>query len=335
MGFTLALYVNAFRDMIGGYDIYIYAEVYENLKYNGNIFNWEIGFHLVSVLLNFISSNRYFYFAILAFYFMFGFLFIAKRHNTKFNTYLIFFLIYCKLYFYSFVYLRQFLALMLIWFGLLYYINNNTIKGRVLTFLSILFHLSSLTSLLMFIRNKIFKRWTVFFLFILGSLLGFVTSASTIFSFFGTILDNNKAIQYGEQTTNVINYFYTIEAVILFLWLNVRYKFYFTQDIRQQLIFNSSALYMFILLIAVGNASAIRLSWFFLIGPILFITNEIEKNKNRKDTLFILFLVLIYFSLVYFRIMIYWDNGDFMPYKSIFNDILRHGQWEFMEYRSK
>lgn len=331
-GFLSALYVNAFRDMIGGFDIYVYGQVFENTKYNGNVFNWEWGFYNFSTLIYYLNSNRYFYFAVLAIIILVGFLRIAQKQDTRFNYYLVFFLIFCKLYLYSFVYLRQNLAMIIIWFGFMYYLDNQKIKGRALSVLSALFHTSGIISISMFLKNSIFKKSTVYIFFVIGCLLGLVLSTTKIFSLFGKFIGNDKASVYGE-IEGAFNFFYLIEASLLFLWLIIRFNIYKVQNYKYQIVYNASVIYMFFLLLAVTNATAVRFTWYFLIGAIMFISHEI--NINRKNRNLIILLVITYFSLIFFRIMIVWDNGDFMPYKSIFNDIPRHGQWEFMEYRSK
>ena len=44
-------------------------------------------------------------------------------------------------------------------------------------------------------------------------------------------------------------------------------------------------------------------------------------------------LVFVYYALVFFRLLIVYDDGDFMPYKSIFQDFNRNSQWEYMDDR--
>lgn len=332
LGFLSATLINAFRDMIGGYDVYIYAEVYENSDYDGNVFKWEWGFYNLGRLIHFFSGNRYFYFAIIATIIMSSYLIVAQKQKKRFNYYLVFFLIFCKLYFYSFVYLRQSLAIIFIWFGFLYYVNNQRLNGRLLSLIAGLFHISGLVSLSMFLKRSIFSRNTVFFLFISGFLFIFVSSTTQIFSILGRALENDKASIYGENGS-LFNFFYLIEAAILFLWLSIRFKVYNLESYKYQMVYNASTLYMFFLLLSVTNATAARFTWYFLIGPLMFIVHEIESRRKNSDL--ILLSVLLYFSLLFFRVMFVWDGGDFMPYKSIFNDEPRHGRWEFMEYRSK
>lgn len=330
LGVLSAIFINAFRDMIGGFDIYVYAQVFEYSDYDGNIFKWEWGFYHFSRLIHFFSGNRYFYFAVLATIFMLSFLRIAQKQDRRFNYYLIFFLIFCKLYFYTFVYLRQNLAMILIWSGFIYYLDNQKIKGRCLSLLSVLFHNSGIISFLMFIKTSIFSKNTVYIFFVLGCLLSFVFSTTQIFSILGGVVENDKASIYGDMESSS-NFFYFVEASILCFWLAIRFNVYKLENTKYQIVYNASVFYMFFLLLAVSNATAARFTWYFLIGPLMFIANEININKKNKNLIFL--LIIVYFSLIFFRVMTVWDGGDFMPYKSIFSDEPRHGRWEFMEYR--
>jgi hypothetical protein len=61
-----------------------------------------------------------------------------------------------------------------------------------------------------------------------------------------------------------------------------------------------------------------------------YIFTFIENERARK---LFLNLTLLYFSALFFRLLILYDDGDFMPYKMFFQDFDRGGMFDFMEYR--
>jgi len=62
--------------------------------------------------------------------------------------------------------------------------------------------------------------------------------------------------------------------------------------------------------------------------PLIYNFSEGVNSKRVFKT-----AVYTYYTLLFFRLMILYDGGDFMPYKSIFQDFDRQGRWEFYEYK--
>ena len=328
-GFLLSLFINSFRDMIGGYDIYIYAQYFENVKENGNFLKYESGYYFLNLLLYNIYPNRYFLFFVIGFLLLLSFLFFSIK-VTKRLAFFVFFLIFCKLYFYTFVYLRQILAVVIVWFGFYFLFKGNRRFFLIFIALGSLFHISALIGIVVLFAKKIFNIKSVILIFILGLVLGFFVNTQQIFMILGGFFDNNRLIS-NSNNNNLVNYFYFLEAVSIYIWLMLRYDFYKKENYRNQMIFNLSLIYVFLNLLTINDATSLRMTWFFLIGPILFFLNELNSNIKQKGILF--FGIIIYFSIIFIRIMIVWDGGDFLPYKSIFQDEPRFGRWEFLEYR--
>ena len=90
-----------------------------------------------------------------------------------------------------------------------------------------------------------------------------------------------------------------------------------------------------IIIFSITNATFIRFGWYYFsflcLGfPLVFrFIESINLKKLFRNTIF------VYYSLVFFRLMLSFDGGDFYPYKSIFQDFERQGRWEFMEYKSR
>ena len=328
-GLVLSIFVNSFRDMIGGYDIYIYSQYFDNVLENGNFLNYELGFYYLNVILNYVYADRYFFFAILGLIFILSF-YIFSVKVTKKLSFLVFFLVFCKLYFYSFVYLRQMFAVILVWFSFYFILEKNKKYFIIFFVAACLFHVSAAIAFFAFFMKKIFNIKTLILLFILGLVLGFFVNTQQLFMLLGGFFDNQRLIS-NSGNENAINYFYFLEATLIFIWLLARYDFYKKQEYKMQIVFNLCVVYVLFNLLTISDATALRMSWFFLIGPILFFVSELNSNIKGKNILF--FFIIIYFSLIFLRIMFVWDGGDFIPYKSIFEDGPRFGRWEFLEYK--
>lgn len=326
-GLVIGTFVSAFRDMIGGYDIYIYAQYFEYIEYK--ILPYEHGYYLYNLFLSFLSTDRQILFICTAILFSIAIYKISNIKNIRYYT-VVLFIIFCKLYFYSFVYLRQILAVIIVWWGLYYLVNNKKNFFIFLVLLASSFHLSALIVLpLYFMTNRI-KINNIILIYIVGFLFGVIFNMQTLFGFLGSAIDDQR-IQEGGTNALQLNYFYIIEATLIFFWILLNYKLYNKYEKDKIIIFNISIYYVFFVLLTVKDATAVRMCWYLLIGPAwLFAYNLDTRFKGYR---FFCIIVLLYFSIVFFRTMFLWDGGDFLPYKSIYSDVLREGRWENLEYR--
>jgi hypothetical protein len=327
----VAILFSGLRDMIGGYDVYIYAEVYEIPTSQIMKFpTFEIGFRWFYYLLRQISDNRYFMFFICAVLIMASHFFTVKKHSPI--IYFSLFILFCKFFLMSFVYLRQGIAMGIIWFSIGYILKKDFLRFGFLIILAFLFHKSAIIFLpIYFIANIKFNQLNMFVV----TLCALVISVSPLTSFFMTLIsdniDNDRIAVYVSKSGG-INIFYLIEAVLLiYLLLKFRTQFYKTQ--KGTLILNGLFLYILINIMSLTNASFVRFGWFyfiFLVLAIPYIYNFIKQIEIKK--VFKLG-VYVYYSLLFFRLLIVYDDGDFMPYKSIFQEFNRNSQWEFMDKR--
>ena len=142
---------------------------------------------------------------------------------------------------------------------------------------------------------------------------------------------NDKLSTYVSLSSD-INIFYFLEVILLiFMMLKFRNKFYETK--WGTLILNGFFGYILINVMALTNASFVRFGWYYFIFIVLglpFIYSFIKEVKMRS-----LFknLVFVYYSLVFFRLLLVYDDGDFIPYKSIFQDFSRNSRWEYLDDR--
>ena len=160
-------------------------------------------------------------------------------------------------------------------------------------------------------------------------MLGLTPLISYMTSFIGDVSGISKLSKYGGNQGG-INFFYILEAFgLAFLAiLTTQSKVFFTK--KQSLFFNLFVVYVATNLLVLRDATALRYSWYYLIGLAVAIPHIIEYIKNKPTRMIIKFSVVLYFSALFIRTLLIWDGGDFSPYKSIFQDFDRNGRWEHM-----
>ena len=327
--------VSGFRDMIGGFDVYVYGEVYEIDNIRMFLYpNFEWGFKIYYFVLKLFSSNREFLFFVTAVLMISLHSTLIKKLSPLFG--LSIFIYFCKFFLMSFVYLRQGLAMGIIWFAIPFLLDKKYGKAFLMVALAFFFHKSSLVFLpFLLIANY---RFTAFQLISLTFLL-FVVVVSPLGAYFTELLasssGNEKLARYAEKSTG-INVFYALE-VLLFGVLAVLFKpiMYGSEHKNAVLFYNGFVVYVWVILFALTNATFVRLAWYFFIFVPLALptTLHVLKDVNLKQVFKV--TLIVYYSAIFFRLLLVYDGGDFMPYKSIFQDFERNGMWEFMEYRDR
>ena len=147
----LAIFVGI-SDMLGGYDRYIYASLFDNIAdaVDGNVsilttfylYKTELGYCLWNLLVAQITSNRYIFILLttLLMYFMF---YRAIKQNTE-NPMIALVIFMALTFFFSFTYLRQMLAASIGWQALQYVRKKNLKMFLLWVGLAITFHNSAI-----------------------------------------------------------------------------------------------------------------------------------------------------------------------------------------------
>jgi len=326
-----------FRDMIGGFDVYIYGEMYETtterlLNYEA----FEIGFRYYYMVLRIFSENRYFMFFTTAFIVIVIHFQILKTHSKV--VFFALFIYFCKFTLMNFVYLRQIIAMCFIWYSIKFVIKRKLFYYCIFLFIAFSFHKSSILFFPIYFIYKT-KISTLKMLFVLiGTLFIALTPLSLfLFSSLAESADNDKVNIYLEATNGgavAINFFYFLEILlIIILMLKFRTQFYLTQ--QGTFIFNGMFAYILISALALTNATFVRFGWYFFIFVIVGMTHIYTYIEDKKQKKMFKNLTFLYFGLLYLRLVFLLDGGDFMPYKAFFQDFDRHGNFDWMEYRTK
>jgi len=329
---TIMVLFAGFRDMIGGFDIYIYCNVYEwNIIFIYLFDFFEMGFRLFLIALHLFSPRREFFIFATALIMLFLHMRVLKKHSNL--PYFAIFIYFCKFYLFSFVYLRQGLAMGIIWLSIPYIMNKSYIKAILLIALAFTFHKSALIfAPILFVSNRRFSTFQL----ISGIILFLIIFLSPIGKFLGSFLAeasaNQKLAGYVKDTS--INIFYVIE-LLLFTTLALLFRKYFYQYKQTMLFFNGFILYLLVSVVGLTNPTFVRLTWYYFVFVALSLPYMLYFLKEVNLRIAFKSFIALYYAMVFFRLLISYDDGDLMPYKTVFQKGERNGMWEFMEYRGK
>ena len=327
------------RDMLGGYDSYIYAEVFDltSDELDRNINYWktsaielnptELGYGFYNVFLAYITANRYVFFFLTAI-----FVFYSLYHHvcrlSKY-PYLSFFILFCIWYFFSFTYIRQVMAACIAWYAIPYAIQRKPIPFFLIVGLAATFHNSALLFLAVyFLAEKRFTKKQILQFSALSLLIGLTPIGHFLFGVLGGSINEAKAAGANAHDSSG-RLDYVLEAAF-FLTL-IYYKY---DDIpnnkKSTCMLNIAILFIFVLTFFVRFSDGGRMSWFFLIGIACTMSQISMKSKKNIDVKFVTIIVM---TLLYFRIVFGW-GVLLTPYKTFLTDGVRKGDfiWEDYEY---
>ena len=329
----LTICTAGFRDMIGGFDVYIYSQVYESSILTIDNFQFfEPGFVIFFRILNYVNSDRAFMFFVTSVIILGGHYYFFKKLSIW--PYFTFFIFFCKFYLMSFVYLRQGIAMVLVLWAISYLVKKKYFPTLLISILALFFHKSSIVFVpFIVLAYYRFSYIQIFFLAFMVAVLSLSGIGAELIFEFGQSTENEKLTMYALKSGG-INYFYVIEGLlIVILALKFRHKFYLNR--KNIIYFNGILIYGLIIIFSITNATFIRFGWYYFsflcLGfPMMFrFITDITLKKLFKNVIF------VYYSLVFFRLLLTFDGGDFYPYKSIFQDFDRQGRWEFIEYKPR
>lgn len=328
-------FVVGMRDMIGGYDVYVYGEFFDGLSLNDfsngvylHQLLFERGYTLYCYLIHLFSDNRYIFFFVTS---VVSYLLVFK--SLKFcKTFILFslFLFFCKYFLMSFVYVRQFLAMGVVWLAIPFIIKRKFWKFFLIVLLASTLHTSAIVFFpTYFICIKKLSKRILILGMMFSILLGLTSVIKYLFSFVGSESGLEKVVAYGSTESNSINYFYLFESLLLGISI-VKCRSNLYSNVDNICLTNVAYCYVCFSFLTMRDATILRLIWYFIIGFIYVIPKICYYLKNSMP--FIKPLVLLYFTLLFFRLLFLWDNGDMIPYKTFFQNESRNGRWEYLEY---
>ncbi|MDD4533962.1 MAG: EpsG family protein [Prevotella sp.] len=315
-------------DMLGGYDRYIYGQVFDytadDRAIGVNLFTTtaflyadkEFGYALYNYLVTYITSNRYIFILITTLV-VFGMLY---RHIIVYSRYPVmsFFILFCVFYFFTFTYFRQVMAVCVAWYAIPYAIQRRPIPFFAIIILAMTFHNSALLfSGIYFVANYRFTKKQIYYVILGALLLGLTPISSFLFNSIGGAVNEEKADLSASQVGGA-RIAYIVEAGF-FLYIILKRYHRVGWDKKSLCMLNTALGFIFILCFFVRFPDGGRMSWYYLIGVASCLSEIMVKENKRSD---IRLISIFIFIVLYLRILNLWGI-QLRPYKSFLTNGVR------------
>ncbi len=324
-------------DMLGGYDRYIYAELYDGmadfnhtggnpwLSYSFEFYDNEFGYGTFCALLTYVTSNRYI------------FIFIATmviyalliRSLTKYVDNMPFAVVMFMAlwFFFTFTYLRQVIGATIAWLSIQYIIKRDWKRFLLVMFIAYSFHNSAIIFLPMyFVPVRKFSQKQVLVVMAAALLIGLSPVPQALFAAYGeTDADRVNAGSYAKDAG--FRWAYLIEAAF-FLYVILRNYKNISNHAKDVVMLNIALVFCAILLVFIRSENGGRLGWYYMIGVMCTLSNICVKNKKllAQGT-----LILIVSFFLYYRILDAWAF-NMTPYKTFLTPGHTAAEWIYEEY---
>ena len=336
----LSLFVG-FSDMFGGYDRYIYGEIFDNIAdattikgdYSDsllyNFYSSEIGYTFLNVLISFFTENRYIFILIVTLI-IYTLLFVSiKKYTVNYPLAIILFL--GLWFFFTFTYLRQVLGATIVWLGIQYVIERKFWKFLVVFLIAFSMHNSAIIFFpLYFVPRRKFSPRLIVGIMLSLLILGLSPLPNSLFQ----VYESNSIVERHADynASGGLRIPYILEA-FFFLYLILKNYSDIPNDKSYIVLMNMALIFCGILLLFVRSENGGRLSWYYMIGLIATITSicTFKTNIQNKIPLFLIGLSLFLYLRIYTGWQVY---INLYPYKTFFTNGFRSGDysWENYEY---
>lgn len=332
----LALFVGV-SDMLGGYDRYIYCELFDGLaddiREGSNPFlstgflfyGDEKGYGLLTIIIAFLTSNRYIFIFIVTLV-IYAMLFVSIKRYTK--DYPVAVMLFLGLwFFFTFTYLRQVLGATIAWLSIRYIVKRDFWRFVLVWFIAFMFHNSSLIFLpFYFVPIKKFKPQYVVLAMLLCLIIGLSNIPLNLFESYSAISSQRINVE-GYVVDAGFRGAYMIEAVVFLFLILIPYK-RIKKDPQEIVLLNMALAFCAMLLLFAKSENGGRLSWCYVIGVVATLSNITFKYK--RNSAYSLGVVLLSFML-FLRITISW-GVLLWPYKTFFTNGVREDDYIEQKY---
>ena len=324
--------------MFGGYDRYIYAEVFDSiadvtdsrgsylLNQCFDFFPSEKGYTLLNIIISFFTENRYIFIFVLTAA-IYTCLFVSiKRYAVNYPFALILFL--GLWFFFTFTYLRQVLGATIVWLSIPYIIKRKFWKSLAICLVAMSIHKSAIIFLpVYFIANKEFSVKQIKRAMLILLIIGMSPLPNALFTAYGDV--SQVEMQADYSSAGGLRIAYLLE-VGFFFWIILKNYHTPISNPTQRVLINIALLFCATLLFFIRSENGGRLSWYYMIGIICTLTTIATKKINRKNLAPLLIVVCFFLML---RIYDSWQPTLY-PYKTFLTDGHRQGDpvWEKYEY---
>lgn len=328
----LAIFVGI-SDMLGGYDRYIYADIFDEcadkIHAGKNIFQCalfrmygsEQGYCWWNVSVGVFTRNRYIFIMLTTFLIYYLFYRAIKRNTENPMFALIIFM--ALTFFFSFTYLRQILGVAFAWQAVEYIGKRNLKMFSLWVIVAFTFHNSAIIFFpVYFIPFRKYSIYIVDTVMAICLLIGVSGIAGSLFNVYSQVSDQMTRLNAASYASDFgFRWAYLAEAIFFYYYIR-RYYESLGNDTLSLVGLNLSVAFCCILLLFVHSENGGRLGWIFMIG-LFSITSTIFSGFRRVASPTALIIVCFF---LYFRIVFSWGI-QLYPYKTFFTNGIRKGDY--------
>lgn len=326
-------------DMLGGYDRYIYANLFDELSdqimhndYNfwkTNLFDMymsDMGYCWLNVAIGFITRNRYIFILLVTMIIYINIYNAIKKYTNNYALALLVFMGFW--FFFTFTYLRQVLAVSFAWYAIKYILQRNWRMYLVVMTVAILFHNSAFVfAPLYFVPVRKYKRNMVLGIAIVCLLIGLTGIPSLIYDAYDDVAEY-AGVKTSYTNEDNARWAYIVEAVLILFIIHRNYNILFENKLKT-LMTNTSIIFCMILMLFYNSENGGRMSWYYVIGIVATLSNLV--GMASKNMLFNRHFIIILCLCLYLRIMLAWGIQIY-PYKTFLTPGIREGDIIEMTY---
>lgn len=333
----LALFVGM-SDMFGGYDRYIYGEAFDSIadtttehgSYSANnVFDYfpsEPGYTLLNIFISFFTANRYIFILVITFL-IYTLLFVSLKKYA--DNYAFAVILFMGLWFYfSFTYLRQVLGATIVWLSIDYIAQRRFWKFLLVVLIAMSVHKSAIIFFpVYFIPMRKFPPRKIIRLMLLVLLVGISPIPNALFSAYGDV--SSVEMQKDYSATGGFRIAYALEAFFFIYFIINRYR-YVKTDRQSIVMLNMALLFCATLLFFVRSENGGRLSWYYMIGVIVTISQLATTGVNKRQVSLFMIALCLFLNV---RIYNSWQVFlNLYPYKTFLTDGFRRGDYSYINY---
>ncbi|MDD7273537.1 MAG: EpsG family protein [Prevotella sp.] len=277
----LAIFVGL-GDMIGGYDRYIYGEVFDTIademRRKGKIDDLlylinghEYGYFAWQILVSYITENRYIFIFITTLVCYLLYFLSFKKYIEQYPIASIIFL--GLFYYFTMTYLRQVFAVGILWNSIQYIWQRKPIKFFALVLLAFTFHSSAFIFIPMyFLPIRKFNRKSIAIFLFLCMLLAFTPIPNTFMLLIGEASGIAERTQQYSTEKQGFRIEYILEVMFFLTILFLNYA-KIKNNPKNLIFLNMSFVFCGILLFFMQFGQGGRLGWYYILGIIYTLSN--------------------------------------------------------------
>jgi len=328
-------------DMFGGYDRYIYGELYDSMadvthaggnpwtSYSFAFYGGEFGYGTFCALLTYLTGNRYIFIFITT---MIIYILLIKSLKQYVDNAPFAVVMFMGLwFFFTFTYLRQVIGCTIVWLSIKYIIERDWKRFLLVWFIAFSFHNSAIIFLpVYFLPIRKFTRQQVLIVMAAALLLGLSQLPQAMFAAYGEV-DEGRVNAAGYATDAGFRWAYLIEAGFFLYVILSNYK-NISNKAKDVMMLNIALIFCAILLVFVRSENGGRLGWMFMIGVMCTLSNIcISKKRLLAHGILLMVVCLALYVRVYNAWQLYMN---LYPYKTFLTNGHREGDpvYEMYEY---